>query len=696
MNTSQVPRKVWEHPQPEATQMATFKCQLEGTFNIKLQDYNDLYRWSTENRNDFWQFCLKHFPIIHEGSYPYAVDESAPIDSNPDWFPGLKTNFAENILFTPSGDSKPTLTMHGKEDDKVAVTEVREGAAEPIIHLTWAALRKRTGRLLQALKAAGVQRGDRIAIIASNSIDTLVVFLAVTALGAIFSSTSPDTGVKGVVDRLRQIKPKWVFADDRAVYNGKVIDLLPKLTQIVEHLKVMEDFHGLVCIPRISNDPADVSSITQAVSLSQFVDTTQCDELEFTRVGFRDPFLIVYSSGTTGEPKCIVHSVGGVLLSISKEGRLHLGLDSNSTLLQYTTTGWIMYLSCVSALLSGARTVLYDGSPFLPDQTILVKLLAQEKVTHFGTSPRWMQVLRERGISPRTIVDLSELKVVSSTGMVLSEPLFEWFYEEAFPPRVQLVNMSGGTDLAACFVLGNPLSPLYVGGCQGPSLGIPIAAFQDAGHTIRPTGASVPDGEPGELVATAAFPSMPIYFWGDRGGEKYFASYFAQYSNAWTQGDLISIHPVTKQVYLLGRSDGVLNPSGIRFGSAEIYNVIDTYFSSEVMESLCVGQRRPADTDESVILFLLMRPGHRFRTDLVERIRNAIRVSLSARHMPKYIFETPAIPTTVNMKKVELPVKRIVSGEKVKPSGTLMNPESLEFYYQFAQIERVVGGKSSL
>ncbi|KAL3458327.1 acetoacetyl-CoA synthase [Aspergillus heterothallicus] len=681
MNTSVVPRKVWEHPQPDATAMAAFKRRLEESFNVKLQDYNALYQWSTENRNEFWKFCLEQFPIIYEGSYPFAVDENASIDSNPDWFPGVRLNFAENILFTPSEHSKWTLTTHGKEDDKIAVTGVREAAAEPIVHLTWGALRKRTGRLLQALKEVGIQKGDRVAIIASNSIDTLIVFLAVTAVGAIVSSTSPDTGVKGVLDRLGQIKPKLIFADDKAIYNGKVMDLLPNLLQIVKQVRKDEEFHGLVCIPRIKDHPADLSCIPQAVSLSQFLNVAQSDALEFTRVDFREPFLIVYSSGTTGEPKCIVHSVGGVLLNMNKEIRLHLSLNSCSTLLQYTTTGWIMYLSCVSALLCGARSVLYDGSPFLPDLTILVKLLAQEKVTHFGTSPRWMQELQKSHILPRCIADLSNLAVVSSTGMVLSNSLFEWFYDKAFPSRIQLVNMSGGTDLAACFVLGNPLSPLFVGGCQGPSLGIPIAAFEDAGDAARPKGVSVPDGEPGELVATAAFPSMPIYFWGDRGGKKYFRSYFTQYSNAWTQADLISIHPVTRQIYLLGRSDGVLNPSGVRFGSAEIYNVVDTQFLSEVMDSLCVGQRRPIDTDESVILFLLMRPGHRFDNDLVLRIRNAIGTALSARHVPKYIFETPAIPTTVNMKK---------------PSGTLLNPESLEFYYQFAQIEDVTGEKPKL
>ncbi|KAJ6111801.1 acetoacetyl-CoA synthase [Penicillium sp. IBT 18751x] len=690
-----ISRKLWEHPNPESTAMAQFKQSLEQSKGVKLPDYNAMYQWSVKNRSSFWDFCWKYFPIIHEGTYERVVDETARIDSIPDWFSGIQLNFAENVLFTLGpGDS---VTKIGKEDDKIAITEVREGDAEPTVHLTWKELRRQTGRMIQALKVAGVTRGDRVAVVASNSIDTMTIFLATTALGALFSSTSTDTGVKGILDRLIQIDPRWVFLDDITVYNGKQVDLRSKITQIVRGLDHIKEFQGVIAIPRFKGRPADVKHIPRTRTLAEFLSVTSSDGLEFTRVGFRDPFLIVYSSGTTGEPKCIVHCVGGVLLNTHKEARLNRSMDASATVLQYTTTGWIMYLSCVSALIFGARPILYDGSPFLPDITILVKLLEKHKVTHFGTSPRWMHELRKNGISPRKIADLQHLKGVTSTGMVLSESLFEWFYDEGFPPHVLLANISGGTDLAACFGLENPISPLYVGGCQGPSLGIPIAAFEQVDEGVSQVkGTRVPDGEPGEIVATAAFPSMPVMFWGDKDGKKYFNAYFARFDNVWTHGDFIAINPTTHQVLFLGRSDGVLNPSGVRFGSAEIYNVIDTQFSEEIVDSVCVGQRRPKDTDESVMLFLLMRPGFKADQALMMRIKDAIRKALSARHVPKYIFETPAIPVTVNLKKVELPVKQIVSGKKIKPSGTLLNPESLDFYYQFAEIEKMLNPLAKL
>lgn len=378
---STIPRKLWDPPSPESTALGVFKRSLEEAKRIKLPDYDSLYQWSIRNRAAFWEFCWKYFPIIHEGHYDVVVDEAARIDSIPDWFPGIRLNFAENVLFTAVSDGQASIrSTAGKEDDKIAVTEVREGDAEPTVHLTWKDLRKRTGRFLQALKAAGVQRGDRVAVVASNSIDTLTVFLATTALGALFSSTSTDTGVKGILDRLLQIKPRWVFIDDTTVYNGKIVDLRPKITQIVEGLARTEEFKGVITVPRFRDRPADVSRIPRTQALSEFLSTTSSDQLEFVRVGFRDPFLIVYSSGTTGEPKCIVHAVGGYLLNVNKEGRLNRSMNENAVSLQYTTTGWIMYLSCVSSLIYGARPILYDGSPFLPDVTILVKLLEKHKL----------------------------------------------------------------------------------------------------------------------------------------------------------------------------------------------------------------------------------------------------------------------------------------------------------------------------
>ena len=370
------------------------------------------------------------------------------MDTIPRWFAGVNLNFAENILFTGASSGKPT--KQGKEDDKIAVTQVREGCFnEPITHLTWSQLRQRVGHLSNAMRAHGVKKGDRIGLVASTSIDTLVTFLATTTLGALFSSSSTDMGVKGILDRLLQIKPKYVFFDDAAVYNGKTVDLRQKIKDVVAGMSSVTEFKGLVTQTRFPDKgPMDMSSIPKTSTWDTFLAASSSSDLTFESCAFSDPFIIVYSSGTTGQPKCIVHSIGGVVLNGHKEGRLHREISDTSTALQYTTTGWIMYLGSVQALLMGARVITYDGSPFLPDLTSFIKLLAQEKVTNFGTSPRYMQTLQQSNVAPREVADLSALRHVTCTGMVLSEALFEWFYDVAFPPIVHLDNISGGTDLA--------------------------------------------------------------------------------------------------------------------------------------------------------------------------------------------------------------------------------------------------------
>ncbi|KAJ5814585.1 AMP-dependent synthetase/ligase [Penicillium riverlandense] len=687
---SLTPRKLWQHPSPESTRMAHFQRELAKTAGQRLDSFQEMYLYSIQNRTAFWDFCFNYFQLIHEGSYSQVVDESARMDSVPEWFAGIRLNFAENLLFSHYAGDKT-----GKEDEKIAVTEVREGAAKDAVHLSWAELRRKTGVLMQAMKANGVKKGDRIALCAANSIDTLLVFLASTALGAIFSSSSTDMGVKGILDRLLQIRPRWLFMDDQAVYNGKKIDLRDKMRDIVGGMESVAEFEGIVSQPRFSSSPADINHIPKTCTLSAYLARAGPgnDRLEFERVAFRDPFLVVYSSGTTGQPKCIVHSVGGVLLNAHKEGGLHSELSPESVALQYTTTGWIMYLSAMQTLLFGSRVVLYDGSPFIPDVMALVNISAQEKVTHLGISPRWLHELQRANLKPRELVDLRALKVVTSTGMVLRDALFEWFYDDGFPSHVRLNNISGGTDLAGCFGTGNPLVPVYVGGCAGCSLGVPVEVYDstiEGGQGVK--GVPVEEGVPGELVATSAFPNMPTQFWGDDSGKKYHDAYFARFDNVWTHGDFVSIHPTTKQLMFHGRADGVLNPSGVRFGSAEIYRVIEGQFSNEIADSICVGQRRPTDTDERVLLFLLMKPGAAFTASLVERVNRAIRSELSPRHVPMFTFETPEIPTTVNLKKVELPVKQIVSGKIIQPSGTLLNPGSLEYYYQFAEVEKLSRG----
>jgi acetoacetyl-CoA synthetase len=445
--------------------------------------------------------------------------------------------------------------------------------------------------------------------------------------------------------------------DDAALYNGKVVDLREKMAEVVEGLKECSNFEGVVSIRRFA-EPRDISRVPRAETLDSFLSAAKAtDPLpEFVRLGFHEPFLVCYSSGTTGIPKAIVHSVGGILINYFKEGRLHENRGPDSVTLQYTTTGWIMYLSNVGVLLFGGRTVFYDGSPFQPDPTILVRVAAEQKVTKLGVSPRWMFELAKLGIRPRDMADLSHLQIVTCTGMVLSEQLFEWFYDVGFPRHVHLANISGGTDIAGCFGLMNPLEPVYVGGTQGPSLGVHVAIY-DSLLPDGVVGEEVPHGTPGELVAASPFPNVPCFFWGDNEvaggggpaapGTRYHAAYFARFRNVWAHGDFCVVHPVTGNITFLGRADGVLNPSGVRFGSAEVYSVLERRFADRVQDSLCVGQRRPQDSDESVMLFLLMKPGCTFDRALVAEIKQAIGADLSKRHVPKYVFETPEIPVSL-------------------------------------------------
>ncbi|KAI1809117.1 acetoacetate-CoA ligase [Poronia punctata] len=686
-----VPRKLWEHPSPKSTQLWSFMQLINQKYNLSLTTFQDIYKFSVDRRSIFYAEVFEFSNLIYQGSYTRVVDESKTVNSIPHWFEGVHLNWAENILWTRSSTDPPGHgTKAGKEDDKIALTELREGVTD-LRHVTWATLRQLCTIYASALCTAGVRRGDRVVVVGANSVETLVIFLATTWLGAIFSSSSTDMGVQGILQRTVQIEPKYIFMDDATLYNGKRMDLREKMAGVVAGMKDCRNFQGLVSIRRFRN-ALDVSEIPMTQSLVDFLGKRGEATPEIQRVAFHEPFLICYSSGTTGIPKAIVHSVGGVLLNSVKEGRLHEDARPGAVSLQYTTTGWIMYMASVAQLLLGSRVILYDGSPFHPDVQTFVKLIGEQKITRLGISPRWMHELFKAGVEPREITDLSSLRTVTSTGMVLPDRLFEWFYDKGFPSRVHLANMSGGTDIAGCFAQGNPLTPVFVGGTQGPSLGINVQLYDSA---LPPgPGRPVPDGTPGELVAVNSFPNVPVYLWGDKNppgapGTKYHSAYFDRYEHVWAHGDFCVFHPLTKTLTFLGRADGVLNPSGVRFGSAEIYSVIERNFADQVADSICVGQRRPHDSDESVMLFLLMRPGHKFDQELVQKVKDSIQREMTKRHVPKYVFETPEIPTTVNLKKVELPVKQIVSGQIIKPSGTLLNPQSLNYYYRFAKVEEI-------
>ncbi|KAF4584476.1 acetoacetyl-CoA synthase [Ophiocordyceps camponoti-floridani] len=652
MKLNPAPRKLWEHPNPKDTSMWCFMQLANRRYDLQLKTYWDLYNWSCDQRAAFYRLLWEYHPWIHAGSYSSVVDESVPITKLPRWFQGVELNLAENFLWTPRPGSSTERDTSLRPDEKIALTEVREGNCD-VTHVTFGELRARAGRMAGAMRAAG-----------------------------------------GILQRLHLIRPKLVFFDDGAVYNGKRIDLRDKIRAVVDGLVSVSEFQKLIMIPRFTN--GDV--LTNTESLEKFLEASSPSSPPMTRFPFEHPAVIYFTSGTTGPPKAIVHGIGPILCSAVKEPSLHMDLSSSDVVLGYTTTGWIMYLLSLFAILVGARPVLYDGSPFVPDPTVLLRVASQQSVSCLGISPRWMSELERRRIRPRDVVDLSCLKLVYSTGTALPEHMFHWFYDVAFPPHTGLSNASGGTEIAGAFAIGNPLLPVHAGGCVAPILGIRIRAYDS---TLPPgsEGKPVPDGEPGDLVATTAFPNVPVFFWGDSDpspGNKYRSSYFTRFQDVWTHGDLVAFHPVTGAVHFLGRTDGVLNPSGVRFGSADIYAVIEGRFADSVLDSLCVGQRRRQDTDEAVYLFLVMKPGFELTVELTSGIKEAIALDLSKRHVPKYIFQAPELPMTINGKKVELPVKTILSGETVTPSGTLLNPPSLDFFYRFQRVEEVVGGKARL
>ncbi|UKZ72591.1 hypothetical protein TrVFT333_000223 [Trichoderma virens FT-333] len=694
-----LPRKLWEHHDRKSTAMWRFMQDANKKHNLNLQSFAELYKWSCDHRSDFYRNLWEFVPYIHEGTYTRVVDESIPIDGVPRWFEGVRMNWAENALYTRDTSSPSTEAQCklNKEDGKIAFTQVREGNTE-IRHVTWGELRQDVAALAAALKERGLQKGDRVVIVGGHSYRTYVVFLATLWLGGIFSSSSTDMGVGGLLQRAVQVNPKFVFFDDGALYNGKTIDLRANIRGMLDGMAECDNLKQFIIIQRFAK-PFDTSAIPKTERFESFLQAgANRPRPAVVRIDFMDPSLIVYSSGTTGTPKALVHAVGPIYLSSSRDV-LHRGLAPTDVGLQYTTTGWIMYLSSIAKMIYGARCVAYDGSPLMPDPKVLLRIAEEQKVTVMGVSPRWLGELMKRGVVPREEFDLSNLRLMTSTGMVLPDQMFEWFYDKAFPAKVHLANISGGTDIAGCFAQENPLTPVYVGGCQGPCLGIPIAAY-DHDLPEGSAGSPLPPGTSGDLVATAAFPNMPVFLWNDgpgpAPGPKYRAAYFERFAGVWAQGDFCAISPHTGAVLMLGRSDGVLNPSGIRFGSADIYAVLERCFPDEIADSLCVGQRRPQDLDERVVLFVLMKKGLALDAKLVRRIKDEIAKGLTKRHVPKYVFEIPEVPTTVNGKKVEMPVKSIISGKTIKPSGTLLNPQCLEHFYQYQKIEELTEPRAKL
>ncbi|KAE9391898.1 acetoacetyl-CoA synthetase [Gymnopus androsaceus JB14] len=659
-------RFLWQNPQPNFTNVENFRRIVNRKRSLNLKDYHDLHRYSVEEYS-FWEDAWTYCRIIYSVP-PQEVIAQGNIPEVPEWFPGARLNYAENLLW--------------RNDDGIACTA--GGELGKVTDYTFRELRQRVRIMASAMRANGLKVGDRVAAIVTNSIDAITIALATASVGGIFSSTATDMGTQGILDRYRQIQPKLVFAETEVMYAGKIVDLREKVSAVIKDLCERGLQGGILLPSAITGKEIGISGLPNTATLNKFLSTGTGSELVFEQLPFNQPLFILYSSGTSGPPKCIVHSAGGVLMQTIKDQRFGFDMNQTDTYFQYTTTGWMMWTFMLSALATGCRLILYDGSPFHPDLQSYLKFVSDQGVSLWGTSPRFLAEVQGRKLIPLKIGSFEGLRAMSITGAVVTAPIFQWAYE-AFGGKLHVISTSGGTDVCCAFVGGVPSLPVYVGELQHKSLGMKVEVFDQDGNNIEHT------GEAGELVCTRPHPSLPVKFWGDTpDGRKLRDTYFSFYPGVWRQGDFMVVNPKTKGIMILGRSDGVLNPSGVRFGSGEIYTVLEK-FSSNIDDSICVGQRRPnIDKDERVLLFLKMRPGSKFTPSLEKQIRSLIRSALSARHVPQYIFEVEDIPYTVNGKKIEIAVKQIVSGSALKPSGTVANPESLQLYYKYNDIEKLI------
>ncbi len=641
-------------PSPERIEQANltrFIRWVNEQHGLDLKTYDDLYDWSIREIPAFWESVWKFVGIRH--STPYEAVLENPVMPGAKWFRGARLNFAENLL------------RH--RDDRPALVFVREGGEEHS-RVTYAELYRLVAKMARFLKEAGVKEGDRVAGFMPNRIETVVAMLATTSMGAIWSSCSPDFGFKGVMDRFGQIEPKVLVTCDGYFYNGKAFDSLGRVAEVAREIPAVE---RIVVVPFVSDSP-DLSVLGGKGVLWADALANDAAEVEFAQLPFDHPLYIMYSSGTTGVPKCIVHGAGGTLIQHAKEHILHTDLKPGDAIFYFTTCGWMMWNWLVSALFVGAKVVLYDGSPAYPDMNVLWKMAEEQKLTVFGTSAKYISLCQKSDVHPGRDFDLSPLKAVCSTGSPLSEDGFEWVYEEV-KQDLQLASISGGTDIISCFMLGSPIDPVYAGEIQKRGLGMKVEAWTEEGKPVI--------GEKAELVCTAPFPSMPIYFWNDPGNEKYLDAYFRYFPGVWRHGDYIEITP-RGGVIVYGRSDATLNPGGVRIGTAEIYRQVEAL--DEVVDSLVIGQKW--EDDVRVILFVVLRPGLTLDEALVKKIKTQIRTNCTPRHVPAKVIQVPDIPRTLNGKKVEIAVTKIVHGEEVKNRDALANPEALDYFKNLPEL----------
>ena len=634
-----------------ASQMQQFIDRIRAESGAAIDDYESLYDFSIDQPVAFWRALWDFAGVIGDGPGDLAT-ENWPQMPGTRWFPEARLNFAENLL--RRRDAGSAIVFAGED-----------GSRRSLSH---ADLYRAVARAALALKEAGVQPGDRVAAYLPNLPETVIAMLAATSIGAVWSSCSPDFGVQGVLDRFGQIEPKVLFVCAAYRYNGKTFDCLGRVRELIAQLPSVE---RVVVVPYMDPEP-ELAGMDKTVTWEAFTDNRAVD-IRFERLPFDHPLYILYSSGTTGVPKCIVHGAGGTLLQHLKELMLHTDLKRDERLFYFTTCGWMMWNWLVSGLAVEATLVLFDGSPFHPDGNVLWDLVDEFGIHVFGTSAKWIAACDKAGIKPRTSHDLGTLKAILSTGSPLLPESFDYVYGDV-KSDVQLSSISGGTDIVSCFALGNPLLPVHKGELQCRGLGMKVEIRTDDGRVVT--------DETGELTCSMPFPCMPVSFWNDPAGEKYRAAYFETHPGIWSHGDYARLTP-RGGVVIYGRSDATLNPGGVRIGTAEIYRQVEKL--DEVLESICVGQ--DWDDDVRVVLFVRLREGIELGDELQDRIRKTIRANATPRHVPAKIIAVPDIPRTVSGKITELAVRHVIHGREVKNTSALANPEALAYYRDLPELQ---------
>jgi acetoacetyl-CoA synthetase len=625
--------------------LTAFTAEASKRAGTRFATYADLHRWSVEDRGAFWDLVWDFGGVVGDkGERLLADGDSMPGAS---FFPDARLNYAENLL------------RHEGISDAI----VFKGEDKVVRRLSWDDLRALVSRLQQLFVSLGVKQGDRVAAMMPNMPEAIAGLLAASSIGAVWSSCSPDFGEQGVLDRFGQIEPVVLLAPDGYWYAGKQIDVSSKVQAVLAKLPSVRK---AIIVDYLGTARQQATAMPNASSLEDALAPFAAKELTFERLPFNQPLYILYSSGTTGIPKCIVHGAGGSLLQHVKEQQLHGGVRTGDRLFYFTTCGWMMWNWLVSGLATGATLLLYDGSPFHPDGNILFDYADAEKMTYFGTSAKFIDTLRKSGLRPIDSHDLSTVRTVSSTGSPLSPEGFAFVYD-GIRKDVHLASISGGTDIVSCFVLGVPTQPVWSGEIQGAGLGMAVDVWDDQGRPVRQ--------QKGELVCTKPFPSMPVSFWNDPEGKKYHAAYFERFDDIWCHGDFAEWTEHGGMI-IHGRSDATLNPGGVRIGTAEIYNQVEQM--PEIAEALCIGQ--DFDDDVRVVLFVRMAPGIALDDDLKTRIKAKIRAGCSPRHVPAKIIAVADIPRTKSGKITELAVRDVVHGREVKNKEALANPQALELY----------------